>query len=117
MDADGVAQAAPPVSSPGEEKHWASPTDITNSAEVGRLAASAMERYGRIDALINNAGVGLNKPFMTTTLEEWEHVVSVNLTGTFLCPGSGRPHGTSKVPGSHRQRGLGSGQRGGQGPP
>ena len=42
------------------------------------------KRFGRLDALVNNAGVASFKPMLETTLEEWSHVLSVNLTGPFL---------------------------------
>jgi NAD(P)-dependent dehydrogenase (short-subunit alcohol dehydrogenase family) len=39
----------------------------------------------RIDALVNNAGVAVFKPILETTLAEWQHVISTNLTGAFIC--------------------------------
>src|SRR5439155_6038853 len=72
-------------------------------------------RFGGLDILVNNAGVGLNKPFLTTTLEEWELQLRVNLTGTFLC---GQAAARAMVAGG-RGRIVNiasiSGQRGGQG--
>lgn len=43
------------------------------------------EQFGPLDVLVNNAGTGLNKPFLDTSLAEWNRLLSVNLTGTFLC--------------------------------
>src|SRR5688572_138609 len=48
------------------------PVDIAESAQVQRLIDDCLARFGRIDILVNNAGVGLNQPFLTTTLEQWE---------------------------------------------
>ena len=44
-----------------------------------------VQRFGRIDALVNNAGTAVFKPILDTTPEEWERVIAVNLTGPFLC--------------------------------
>jgi NAD(P)-dependent dehydrogenase (short-subunit alcohol dehydrogenase family) len=60
-------------------------TDITSPDQVQSLIDSVIARYGRIDVLVNNAGTGLNKPFIDTTLEEWQRLMDVVLTGTFLC--------------------------------
>ena len=59
--------------------------DVTDQAQVGRLMETTVATFGRLDLLVNNAGVGLNRPFLETTLEEWERTLRVNLTGTFLC--------------------------------
>ena len=50
-------------------------------ASINRVAA----HFGRIDALVNNAGVALFKPLLDTTFEEWSRVLDVNLSGPFLC--------------------------------
>jgi NAD(P)-dependent dehydrogenase (short-subunit alcohol dehydrogenase family) len=60
-------------------------TDVTDPASVDALFAAALERYGRVDLLFNNAGVGLSKPVAEIAFEEWQAVVDTNLTGSFLC--------------------------------
>jgi NAD(P)-dependent dehydrogenase (short-subunit alcohol dehydrogenase family) len=89
--------------------------DISEPGQVQGLIECAIARYGRLDCLVNNAGVGLNQSFLTTTLEQWELQLRVNLTGTFLCgqaaaramveQGGGRIVNIASI----------SGQRGGQG--
>lgn len=59
--------------------------DISDPAHVDRMVANAVNAFGRIDILINNAGIGHAKPFLAITLEEWNRVLAVNLTGQFLC--------------------------------
>ena len=49
------------------------------------MVAAAIARFQRIDILVNNAGIGHAKPVLETTLEEWNRVLAVNLTGQFLC--------------------------------
>jgi NAD(P)-dependent dehydrogenase (short-subunit alcohol dehydrogenase family) len=58
--------------------------DVSSSAGVGALAEEVTSRFGGLDVLYNNAGVILGKPLCDTTDEEWEHVIGVNLRGTFL---------------------------------
>jgi 3-oxoacyl-[acyl-carrier protein] reductase len=64
---------------------WSTTTDITRPAQVQSLIDGTLAKYGRIDVLVNNAGAGLNRPFIDTTLEEWQRLIDVVLTGTFLC--------------------------------
>jgi NAD(P)-dependent dehydrogenase (short-subunit alcohol dehydrogenase family) len=60
--------------------------DVGDDASVGAMVAAAVERYGRVDCAFNNAGVSpVAKPFIDHTLEEWQRVITVNLTGVFLC--------------------------------
>jgi NAD(P)-dependent dehydrogenase (short-subunit alcohol dehydrogenase family) len=59
--------------------------DIANPQSVGKLFAAVVERFGRIDILVNNAGVGITKLVIDLPLEDWEHVIRINLTGSFLC--------------------------------
>jgi NAD(P)-dependent dehydrogenase (short-subunit alcohol dehydrogenase family) len=57
--------------------------DIADPATAERLAAAATERFGRIDTLVNNAGLFIAKPFTEYSREEYEAVTGVNLTGFF----------------------------------
>ena len=57
--------------------------DITEPATAGRIIDAALGRFGRIDTLVNNAGVYLSKPFTDYTADDYALVVGVNLTGFF----------------------------------
>jgi NAD(P)-dependent dehydrogenase (short-subunit alcohol dehydrogenase family) len=58
--------------------------DVTDPASAQAAVELAMQKFGRLDALINAAGIMLRKPALDTTCEEFERVVRVNLTGSFL---------------------------------
>jgi len=58
--------------------------NVADPTSVSAMVGSTLEALGRIDILINNAGVGGNTPFLETSLEEWNKIVSINLTGAFL---------------------------------
>lgn len=58
--------------------------DVTDEARWAEVVASAMDRFGRIDALVNSAGVGGGEPILEATLEGWRRVIGINLDGTFL---------------------------------
>lgn len=57
--------------------------DVRDRSAAERLVAAALERFGRIDTLVNNAGIFLGKPFTEYTAEEFGRVVDVNLAGFF----------------------------------
>lgn len=57
--------------------------DISHPATADRIVAQALEAFGRIDTLVNNAGVFVSKPFIDYTSEDYAEVVGVNLTGFF----------------------------------
>ena len=57
--------------------------DISDPATADRIVAEALEAFGRIDTLVNNAGVYVSKPFIDYTAEDYAEVVGVNLTGFF----------------------------------
>jgi len=61
------------------------PTDVSDPAAVNKLFAEIKAKYGRLDFLFNNAGMGTGVPFEDLTFEQWKQVVDVNLTGSFLC--------------------------------
>jgi glucose 1-dehydrogenase len=59
--------------------------DVSKEAEVQKMFADTIQQYGTIDILINNAGLQRDAPFEKMTLEQWNYLLSVNLTGQFLC--------------------------------
>lgn len=59
--------------------------DITDETEVEKGVSEVMDRFSRIDILVNNAGISRHKPIEEMTLDLFESVLKVNLTGTFLC--------------------------------
>jgi NAD(P)-dependent dehydrogenase (short-subunit alcohol dehydrogenase family) len=58
--------------------------DVGDPGSVAAMVRAVVAAFGRIDILSNNAGIGGNTPFLETTLEEWERILRVNLTGAFL---------------------------------
>ena len=58
--------------------------DVSDPATVDRIISGALESFGRIDTLINNAGVFISKPFTDYTTDDYARAVGVNLTGFFL---------------------------------
>src|SRR3990172_3835117 len=60
-------------------------TDVSKEAEVQATMEQVVARWGRLDILVNNAGIYFQANALDTPLEIWERVLSVNLTGAFLC--------------------------------
>lgn len=58
--------------------------DVTDEGQVEALVAGVVERHGRVDVAVANAGVGIVAPLVGTSLEDWRKVTSVNLDGVFL---------------------------------
>jgi NAD(P)-dependent dehydrogenase (short-subunit alcohol dehydrogenase family) len=63
---------------------WAFTADVGEPADVQATVAAATGRWGRIDVLVNNAGVGEEVPFLEIDLASWDRVVNTNLRGAFL---------------------------------
>jgi len=64
---------------------YAHKADVSQEAEVQSMFRTMNERFGTIDILVNNAGLQRDAAFHQMTLAQWETVISVNLTGQFLC--------------------------------
>ncbi len=61
------------------------PTDVTNEQQVTELFQRTMEKFGRVDILINNAGTAIGKPTDELSYEAWRTVIDCNVNGAFLC--------------------------------
>jgi glucose 1-dehydrogenase len=59
--------------------------DVSDEAQVREMFAETIGAFGTIDILVNNAGIQQDAPFSEMTLEQWNRVIGVNLTGQFLC--------------------------------
>jgi NAD(P)-dependent dehydrogenase (short-subunit alcohol dehydrogenase family) len=58
--------------------------DLRELKEITGMVKNVVDRYQRIDILVNNAAIGLRKPVIETAIEEWDEVLRINVTGTFL---------------------------------
>lgn len=74
--------------------------DVRREAEVKAIAEAAMQRWGRIDVLVNNAGAELNRPYDTTTVDEWDMVLDTDLKGPWLFCKHVVPHMVNRGNGS-----------------
>jgi NAD(P)-dependent dehydrogenase (short-subunit alcohol dehydrogenase family) len=76
----GVARSLPPSDESG---YLSIHADITQAATAQRVVDEALDRFGRIDTLVNNAGIYIGKPFTAYTLDDYLAITAVNLTGFF----------------------------------
>ncbi len=61
------------------------PTDVREWAQLREMVNAVLERFGKVDVLVNNAAISIAKPIMDTTMEEWDEMLDTNLKGVFLC--------------------------------
>src|SRR6478752_3251198 len=81
-------------------------TDVTDKAAVAAMIARVKGELGRIDVLVNNAGINVRKPPHLLEIGEWDSVIATNLTSAFLC--SQAVHGTMKQAGGGKIINIGS---------
>jgi 3-oxoacyl-[acyl-carrier protein] reductase len=67
------------------ENLWALPLDVTNRAHATEAVEKIIRRWGRLDVLVNNAGITCDRALMQMSEADWERVMEVNLTGAFRC--------------------------------
>ena len=65
--------------------------DVADATGVTRAIDTVAKQFGRLDALVNNAGIAIFKPILEVTYEDWSRVLAVNLTGPFLCTQAAAP--------------------------
>ena len=82
--ASQVEQVAARLRDEGHAAH-ATICDVSDESSVEALAATARDRLGHVDILINNAGIAAAAPIHRTTLDLWTRMLTVNATGAFLC--------------------------------
>lgn len=74
------------------ERVMALPCDVSDERQVNGAIREVARGFGRIDALVNNAGIAVFKPVLETRFAEWRRVLDVNLGGAFLCTHACAPH-------------------------
>ena len=66
--------------------------DVSDESQIKKMVDEVIEKFGRIDILINNAGIVFDVPFFEKTNEQWQKTLQTNLIGTFLCMKYVGPH-------------------------
>ncbi len=112
LDGKGAAEVAEEVRALGR-KALAVTVNVTDEANVGNMVESAVKEMGSIDILVNCAGITQPITVLNTTLEDWNRIIAVNLTGTFLCSKAVLPYMQAKKFGRIINISSVSGKRGG----
>jgi len=84
IDPNMAERSAEEIRKTGGSAH-AFALDVTDDKAVAGFIKAAVSRLGRIDVLVNSAGIREIKPVLELSLEEWRRVIDVNITGVFLC--------------------------------
>jgi NAD(P)-dependent dehydrogenase (short-subunit alcohol dehydrogenase family) len=82
IDGDNLARTFGAIARP--DTTMAITCDVSQPDQVGRAYAELKARFGRLDALVNNAGIAIFGPILETRFEDWQRVLAVNLNGPFL---------------------------------
>jgi NAD(P)-dependent dehydrogenase (short-subunit alcohol dehydrogenase family) len=89
IEAELLGKAVADLSDP--ENTLALPCDVSDSDAVASVITAVERRFGRLDALVNNAGIAVFAPLLETSEADWKRVLDVNLTGPFLCTQAAAP--------------------------
>jgi NAD(P)-dependent dehydrogenase (short-subunit alcohol dehydrogenase family) len=81
---DQIESVAEELRADGLQAH-AVRCDVADEASVEAMAAAAIERLGTVDILVNNAGIATSNPVKRLQLDDWNQIMAINVTGTFLC--------------------------------
>ena len=85
LDIDAVTLHAAAAALAPADRVLALPADVRDPQQVTQALAAVQARFGRLDALVNNAGIAVFKPLQDTRFDEWRDVLATNLDGPFLC--------------------------------
>jgi 3-oxoacyl-[acyl-carrier protein] reductase len=84
LQADRAQSVAAELQAAGGQAHSVE-VNVASEASVNRLAAQTFDRFGRVDVLINDAGIYLRSAVVDMAEEDWDRTINVNLGGNFLC--------------------------------
>jgi 3-oxoacyl-[acyl-carrier protein] reductase len=84
-DRSGAAKAVADTLDPSGKRTLYVQADAVNEAQVVKAFEQVVQQFGRVDVLVNNAGISRHKPIEEMTLELFEEVMRINVTGLFLC--------------------------------
>ncbi len=84
IDSDNATSVAKEIEELGTSA-MAAPADITNSTQINEIISKAIEKFGKIDVLVNNVGWNKVQPFVNGNEEFWDKVLGINLKGPIIC--------------------------------
>jgi NAD(P)-dependent dehydrogenase (short-subunit alcohol dehydrogenase family) len=91
LDIEGDLVRAAVASLADPDRTMAVTCDVADAAAVNAAVAAVATRFGRLDALVNNAGIAVFGPALETSETDWNRILAVNLTGPFLCTKAAAP--------------------------
>ena len=91
LDVDGATLDSAIAAIARPDATLALTADVSDPAAVAAAFEQVAARFGRLDALVNNAGIAVFGPLLETTFEQWSRVLAVNLSGPFLCTQAAAP--------------------------
>jgi NADP-dependent 3-hydroxy acid dehydrogenase YdfG len=81
-----------PISKALAEQRWQSPTDISNREQAYGAVATTVERFGRLDIVVNNAGLMLLARADEAEVDDWERMIAINQQGVLHLTKAALPH-------------------------
>ncbi len=91
MDGDGAKKTAE-LAQAKNVRAIGLKVDVASEADVKNMVATCMSEFGKVDILVNNAGITQSRPTVEMSLDEWNKILAVDLTGVFLCCREVLPH-------------------------
>ncbi|MBE7551946.1 MAG: SDR family oxidoreductase [Anaerolineales bacterium] len=91
-NAEEISRVAAEIAASSQRQVIGCAVDVTDHASVEAMVALALARFGRIDILVNSAGVNIRAPIQEIRDEDWQQVQQVNVSGTFYCCRAVTPH-------------------------